>query len=141
MSKMDGKLKPSLNGVLGDIARVASEDAALAIARELGGTRVYFPADPAPGHWLTKLVGSEAAKAICETLTGGFVGGARIDLPLGPTGTLEDGRSRLDALLIEGKLSERDIALETGYTTRTVRRRRAMLGKPRDSRQQDLFQD
>jgi len=126
-----------LPGVLGDIARVAGEEAALAIARKFGGTRVYFPAEPAADHWLSKLVGHETALAIGDHLTGGFVGGARIDLPSGAFGHQESVRARVDRMIGEGA-SVRDIALATRYTERAVHKRKAKL---RDDRQDDLFSD
>lgn len=126
-----------LPGVLGDIARASSVEAALSIAQKVGGTRVYFPGEPSPNHWLSQLVGHDAAKAIGEELTGGFVGGARIDVPLGPAGHQETARAKVDRMIEEGA-SERDIALATRYTDRGVRKRKAML---RDDRQSDFFRD
>lgn len=128
---------PDLPGVLGEIARVAGEDAALKVARRFGGTRVYFPAEPGPDHWLTQLVDREAALAIGEHLTGGFSGGLRIDLPVGRFGHQEGPRAKVDRMIREGA-SERDIALATRYTTRGVRKRKAKL---RDDRQGDFFRD
>ncbi len=126
-----------LPGVLGDIARIAGEDAALAIAEARGGTQVYIPPEPPADHWLSKLVGREASKEIAALLTCG-VGGLRVVLPTGPAGSSARTRAKVDALILEGR-SERDIALATGYTTRSVRRRRAMIGSATDRRQGDLF--
>lgn len=128
---------PSLPGELGDIARVAGREAAEKIGRKLGGTRVYFPSNPAPDHWLSQLVGHEAALAIGEELTGGFPGGARIDLPNGPFGHQEGPRAKVDRMIREGA-SGRDIALAARYTERGVRKRKAKI---RDSRQADFFLD
>ena len=128
---------PALPGALGQIAAVAGEAAALAIAAARGGTQVYVPPDPDPDHWLSKLIGLEAAKAVCEHLTCG-VGPLRVDLPLGPAGHAAKTRARVDAMLRDGA-SERDIALATGYTTRAVRRRRAALDLPADDRQLPLL--
>ncbi|GAM04828.1 hypothetical protein [Novosphingobium sp. MBES04] len=127
----------TLPGVLAQIADVAGEDAALAIAEARGGTQVYIPPVPGADHWLTKLIGREAARAVADELTCG-VGGLRVDLPLGPTGHAAQMRARIDAMIQEGR-SERDIALCTGYSTRTIRRRRARLGKDGDDRQMSLF--
>lgn len=126
-----------LPGVLAQIANVAGEDAALAIARARGGTQIYIPPEPGPDHWMTKLIGREAAKAVADELTCG-VGGLRLDLPLGPTGNAARMQRKVDEMLTEGR-SERDIALATGYTIRGVRMRRAKLGKLRDDRQLTLF--
>lgn len=124
---------PRLTGVLADIARVAGADVALAIGREFGGVRVYFPVEPRPDHWLHTMVGEEAARAICEELTAGRCGLA-YDIPIGQFGHQETARSKVDRMLAE-KRSERDIARAAGYTERGVRKRKAAL---RD-RHPDLF--
>lgn len=126
---------PPLPGELGDIARIAGREAAEALGRKLGGTRVYFPCYPDRNHWLSQLVGIDAALKICEELTGGFPGGRRVDLPNGPFGHQEGPRAKVDRMIREGA-SERDIALAARYTERGVRKRKAKL---RDSRQGDLF--
>lgn len=120
-----------LPGVLGRIAQVAGEDAALAIARARGGTQVYFPPDPAPGHWLCHLIGLDRAKRVCDELTCG-VGPLRVDIPVGPAGRAAQGRVMVDSMLREGR-SERDIALATGYTARGVRKRGAALKSEQDT--------
>jgi len=127
-------MRDTLPGVLGEIAAVAGEAAALAIADARGGTQIYVPPHPAPEHWLSVLVGQRAAQAIADRLTCG-VGGRRVDLPLGPRGHRVRVQTRVDRMLVADR-SERDIALATGYTTRGVRKRRARL---RDSRQPRLI--
>lgn len=126
-----------LPGVLGAIARVAGEEAALAIAEARGGTEVYIPPVPPKDHWLSKLVGHETALEIADYLTCG-ISGMRLELPSGPAGHAAQMRAKVDAMLREGR-SERDIALSTGYTIRGVRRRRARLGRIADTRQLDFF--
>lgn len=126
-----------LPGVLGEIADIAGEHAALAIARARGGTRVYIPPEPAADHWISELVGQKAARAIAARLTMG-AGGLRITLPTGGAGSAAKQRAEVDRLLELGR-STRDIALETGYTTRSVERRRAAMNAPRDTRQGQLF--
>lgn len=126
-----------LPGVLADIAEIAGEEAALAIARVRGGTQVYLPPVPDNDHWLCRLIGRDEAKAVCERLTCGFAG-MRVDLPLGPTGHAAKGRAKVDQMLRDRR-SERDIALATGYTTRAIRRRRKALDLPSDDRQLPLF--
>ena len=122
-----------LTGVLADIARVADRDAAIAIGRKFGGTRVYFPVHPRADHWLVAMVGRTAAEAICDELTAGRCG-LSYDLPVGAFGHQETARAKVDRLLAEGR-SQRDIALATRYTDRGVRKRKKLL---RD-RAPDLF--
>lgn len=126
-----------LPGILAEIAEVAGEDAALTIARVRGGTQIYVPPLPDNDHWLCRLIGRDEARAVCERLTCG-VGPRRVDLPLGPTGSLAKARARVDAMIADDR-SERDIALATGYTTRAIRRRRQQLGIKRDDGQLSFF--
>lgn len=128
----------ALPGVLAEIAAVAGEDVALTIAAHRGGTQIYIPPLPDREHWLSRLVGHKAALAIAERLTCG-VGGIRVELPLGPKGHAAKMRAKVDRLLREGELSERDIARATGYTIRAVRRRRARLNGPADDLQLSLI--
>lgn len=123
--------------VLADIAMIAGEEAARRVAGAVGGTRVYIPPQPGPDHWLSKLVGIDAARKIADHFTAG-VGPLRIDIPLGDTGFIASQQARIDAMIVAGR-SERDIALACGYTGRGVRKRKARLAALRDSRQGDLF--
>ena len=125
--------------VLDDIARIAGDEAARQVAAAVGGTRVYIPPRPGPDHWLSKLVGQEAARKIGDHFTAGMAG-ARVDIPLGDTGFVSSQRAKIDAMIIAGR-SERDIARACGYTDRGVRKRRAKLKAARDSRQGSLFGD
>lgn len=115
-----------LPGVLAEIAAVAGDGAALAIADARGGTEVYIPPVPGDDHWLSLLIGCDPARAVAERLTQG-VGGRRIELPLGPAGHSARVRALVDQMIRENR-SERDIAIATRYSIRGVRRRRAMLG-------------
>lgn len=121
-----------LTGVLAQIAQIAGEDAALAIARERGGTQVYFPPAPRPDHWLCRLIGQQRALAVCEELTCGVLG-RRVDLPIGPAGHMAKASAQVDRMIAEN-CSERDIARATGYTIRAVRWRRARLNARTDDR-------
>ncbi|PHQ63549.1 MAG: hypothetical protein COC10_05625 [Sphingobium sp.] len=128
-----------LTGILGQIAAVAGETAALKLAAEKGGTQIYVPPAPDRNHWLCQLLGETAAHAVADLLTAG-VGPARVDMPLGPTGSFAQARARaaaqINAMIHDTSMSERDIARATGYTIRTIRRYRAKL---RDDRQMPLF--
>lgn len=125
--------------VLADIAMIAGEEAARRVAGTVGGTQVYIPPHPGPDHWLSKLVGLEAARKIADHFTAG-VGSARIEIPLGDFGFMASTQARCDAMLLAGA-SERDIALALRYTIRGVRKRRARLKALRDSRQANFFDD
>jgi hypothetical protein len=130
-----------LPGILAEIADVAGEEAALAFARAKGGTTIYLPPKPSENHWSSRLIGSEAACKVCDRLTAG-VGPRRLYLPHGPTGRIAGLRAADQAVIdqmIEDQSSERDIALATRYSERTIRRRRAKLGKPADRRQMSLL--
>jgi hypothetical protein len=124
--------------ILTEIAEVAGEEAALAIARVRGGTEVYIPPRPRNDHWLCRLVGRDEAKAICARLTSGQGRPRRLEIPLGPTGSAASIRAKVDALL-GADMSERDIALRTGYTIRGIRARRKKLGIKRNDGQLSLF--
>lgn len=127
----------ALPGILAEIAEVAGEDAALAIAKARGGTQIYIPPTPANDHWLCRLIGREEARAVCDHLTCG-VGPRRVDLPVGPMGAAAKIRAKVDRMIADDR-SERDIALATGYTIRAIRKRRAKLGIQRDDGQLSLF--
>lgn len=126
-----------LPGILSQIADIAGEDAALAVAAARGGTQIYIPPEPGRDHWLSRLVGQQAAAAIADKLTCG-VGGMRVDLPLGPKGAAARLRAKVDRMIKEG-LSERAIAQATGYTMRGVRMRKAALLGRHDDRQLPLL--
>lgn len=123
-----------LPGILAEIAAVAGEDAALAIARVRGGTQVYIPPVPAADHWMSQAIGHDRAIAVCDRLTCGTGIGMRADLPIGPAGSAAQARAKVDAMLREGR-TERDIVAATGYTARGIRMRRAAL----DDRQLPLI--
>jgi hypothetical protein len=69
--------------VLREIAEAAGVEAALKVASEKGGTRAYFPAKPAPDHWLSDLVGLDKARTIGKVLAPGQ-SGIELEVPMGP---------------------------------------------------------
>lgn len=131
----------SLPGILGVIADVAGKDAAYAILQARGGTRVTFPAAPSETHWLTKLVGAEAAMAICDHFAQGNPSGGRtgmpgsVDIPLHNTSLQKAARRRIADELRAGK-SASAAAREAGVHERTAWRVKAKL---RDDNQGELF--
>ena len=128
-----------LPGVLGEIADVAGLAAALAVAREMGGRRAYFPATPKADHWLVRAVGAEAAAVICAHLVAGGAG-LEIPVPLGPTGTRARAWATIRRALDDGATAGTAARL-AGVDERTVRRHRNghSASRRRDPDQHDLF--
>ncbi len=52
--------------VTAEIERVAGYEAALKLSQAKGGQTVYIPREAVEGHWLTELLGLEAARKICD---------------------------------------------------------------------------
>jgi hypothetical protein len=130
-----------LPGVLAEIAVVAGEPAAALMAARVGGQRVYIPAKARDDHWLVECVGREKADLICRHFTVDGRG-QRIDIPLAGGGAYGPLRRaiarRVHDLDMRGE-SARDIAAETGITTRSVHRHRAAHRGGKDKRQESLF--
>jgi DNA-binding NarL/FixJ family response regulator len=125
----------ALPGILAEVAEVAGDEAALALARAAGGRSVYVPRpDNVPdGHWLVLALGREAAMMVAD-----LVGGGDVAIPLGPTGRQHATRAEVDTLIGQG-LSASRIAQRCGVTERTVERRRAALRAKANSSQLRLF--
>ena len=119
--------------VLEEIAGAAGRDVALALAEARGGEKVYFPATPDEAHWLTRLVGIEAARAICQ-----LYGVRNIEIPRGPVGSAHRLRARIARMLEQGA-SSNDIARACGVAFRTVTRHRAAARAREDEAQSKLF--
>ncbi len=136
----------ALPAVLQEIAEVAGETAALAIAARHGGRRVYIPAASKllagnDNYWLVECVGIELALKICKHFEVDGRG-QRIEIPLHVGGTyrqfVRSIAERLHELDREGK-SSTEIARQLGLTQRTVHRHRARHGKRKDDRQGKLL--
>ncbi|MCO5059659.1 MAG: hypothetical protein M9905_17615 [Rhizobiaceae bacterium] len=130
-----------LPGILGEIAEVAGKEAAWAIWKTRGGTRIGFPAKPDADHWLVRLLGADVARKICDhfasTSAGGRSSGLHaIVLPLGPDSLLKVARRRVAEEIRSGK-SAGEAAREVGVHERTAWRIKAKM-KPDDS-QGELF--
>ncbi|WP_316171070.1 hypothetical protein [Bradyrhizobium sp. SZCCHNRI1058] len=137
-----------LPAVLQEIADVAGEAAALKIAAQHGGRRIYFPssgrlfADGKENSWLIACVGLEAAKKICKHFEVDGRG-QRIEIPLHVGGTyrqfVRQIAERIHQLEDEGK-SSTEIAQALGLTQRTVHRHRSRhRGSAKGSKQGNLF--
>lgn len=62
--------EPSAMDRIAEVAGAAARDALIGT---YGGQRVYLPAQPAAEHSLSRLLGTEAARAICSALGPGYV--------------------------------------------------------------------
>ena len=129
----------ALPGILADIAEIAGDVAALKIAQSRGGTRVDLPPFAKEGHWLTDLVGFEAADKICRGLAvidadGRRSGLRREVIPRGAASLYETAKRRAAEALDAGK-SAREAARISGLHERTIWRMKAK----EDDRQGRLF--
>lgn len=113
---------PALPGVLAEIASCTSTGTALKIAEAHGGTRIYIPAKPDPGHWLSRLVGHADAAAIGASLVAAQ-GGTDLLIPMGPDASKRRRWLRMKALIDEG-LPKRQIARACRVHERTVQAHR-----------------
>lgn len=128
--------------LLNTIADVAGNEAALALARARGGSRVSIPARAKDDHWLVEVVGREAADKICDHFRVGTNGtGVALDIPTGPESPmnklLDNNRKSIDQMLADG-VSVDLIARRVRVHRTTVFRRKAKTGIV-DTRQSDLF--
>lgn len=118
-------------GILAIVADAAGDAAARDLMRARGGMRCYIPARPRDGHWLTELVGREAASAICRE-----IGGGEVEIPVGTAMSAARRRARMADLLERGWPVDR-VAHAVGVDRSTVKRMRRRMRQ----RQQgpDLF--
>lgn len=135
-------MKDELPGVLVEIAEVAGEAAALALAARYGGIRVYFPRIARQDHWLVECVGQRAADAICAHFAVEDGPGLRVDIPLYTSGAYPRLRraiaKRIHDLHLAGT-SSRNIASQVGVAQRTVHRHRRAHRGDSDDGQGSLF--
>ncbi len=130
-----------LRAVLGEIAKVAGEPAAINFAAAKGGARVYIPARVTSKHWLVECVGEKAAAAICAHFAIDGIG-QRIDVPLAGGGVhsqLKRAIAKRVHELDQQNVSAPDIARKTGVTQRTVHRHRSAHRGGRGGKQGSLF--
>lgn len=123
----------SLPTVLAEIAAVAGQEAAWALARAHGGVTVYIPHRAKNGHWLTELVGFDAADKICQHYRVGD-SGIRLLIPLAKQAA---ARERLVKAL-EAGMSAPEAASTAGMHERTAYRARKKIAGE-DDRQGKLF--
>jgi DNA-binding CsgD family transcriptional regulator len=135
-------MQNKLPGLLGEIAEVTDIGVAMAIAEQVGGTRVTIPARAPDGHWLVELVGRDAANKICDhfrTLSpeDRETGARHVIIPRGPAGCLAKAQRRLVKEL-EAGTSAREAARRAGLSERSAWRMRARL-RDEDDSQGKLF--
>lgn len=112
-------VEPGLPMVLAEIAEVAGIDAAWAIARARGGQEITLPVRPGKRHWLSELVGQEAAEKICTY----FRADHRLRILI-PMGSALRKRQHFNEVLASGASVHR-AASELGVHRRTIFRHRA----------------
>jgi len=105
--------------VLAVVAEAGGAEAAAALAREAGGTEIYLPRAPAPGHWLLELLGDTAVAALLDAF-----GHGTLYIPMADSAAAERVRERIRELSAEGWSATR-IARELGCALRTVYKWRA----------------
>lgn len=116
--------------LLNKIADIAGERAAVLLAKEKPGQQIYIPEFVTPDHWLTQLVGMDAAKALAAVY-----GSRKIILPVALN---SDQRRRATAIaeLLDKGYSINAIVRMTGVSRTTVREHAKRKG---DDRQGSLF--
>lgn len=124
---MNASMKHYLPGMLDRIRDVASEEAAIALAKARGGRDVYIPASPNPRHALSQIVGLSAAKKISKAL-----GRGNILVPCGSVKGAGGRKAAIEHLFQAGK-SNAEIAAEVDVHIRTVERVVSGLKDPRQS--------
>lgn len=115
--------------LLNRIADVAGERAAIILGREKACERIYIPYAAPADHWLSVLVGLEAAQAICDEF-----GGDKLEIPPAMAGNKRRLAATIAEMIDKG-YSNNAIARALGITHKTVQRHR---GKG-DERQGSLF--
>ncbi len=130
---------PRLDGIaMEDLESALGADAALALCRQFGGIDIEVPKTIGDRHFLRVALGN-VADALAQ-----YYGGSRLRVP-----KREERQMRVRQLHRTGALTIRGIALETGYSERSVYRLLAerddrqtnQLPSERDDRQADLFDE
>ena len=117
--------------LLNRIADVAGVSAAVALGRERAGQQIYIPEKATPDHWLSELVGLDAAQAIVSKW-----GSKHIVIPAALAGA-KIRRASAIAALLDKDYSINEIVRITGVSFTTVRNHKKKR-RP-DDRQGELF--
>ena len=118
---------------LAEIARVAGLPAALKLAQDRGGVKVYVPRRAPDGHWLVELLGRESADALSAQF-----GDERLLIPMGYE-RFYARAARRAAQLIEAGESLDSVARQVGVHVRTVSRLKKRMRGAGDDEQESLF--
>lgn len=121
-----------LTPLLNQIADVAGVEAAIAIGQSKAGQQIYIPEKVTPDHWLTALVGLDAARKISAEF------GSRHIIIAPAMAGAKRKRAALIADLIEKGYSTNEITRITGVARSTVMEHRAKR-PPKDDPQGSLF--
>lgn len=100
--------------LLNRIADVAGERAALILGREKACEKIYIPTNAPENHWLSQLVGIDAARAICDQF-----GPGHLEIPPAMAGE-KRRRSQAIAQMLDKGYSTNAIARSLGVTHKTV---------------------
>lgn len=118
---------------LAELARVSSVAAALTLAREYGGRRIYIPEVMTEAHPLAVLIGYDAAMALSHHYPGD-----RPEIPM-----LRDWRAKVKANAIASARragrTQAELAREFGMTERGIRLAERRAEAVADVDQLDLF--
>ncbi|MEL6921113.1 MAG: helix-turn-helix domain-containing protein [Pseudomonadota bacterium] len=131
----------ALPETLREVADVTSLGTALTLAAEKGGQRITIPSTVKPDHWLAKLVGLDAARAISDHFTlHGSHGSQQIRVPVMARSLQAQRRAEFAALDAQGATNN-EIARHMRIAHRTVQwRRKAMKAQDRQRAPLPLFE-
>lgn len=129
----DGLDRAYMTPLLNRIADVAGVRAAMTLGRERAGQQIYIPEKAAPDHWLSELVGLDAAQAIAAKW-----GSKHMVIPAALAGE-KIRRAATIAELLDKDYSINDIVRKTGVSFNTVRNHAKKKKKRLDDRQGELF--
>ncbi|MCB1473813.1 MAG: hypothetical protein KDJ68_13265 [Rhodobiaceae bacterium] len=115
-----------------DIVDVVGLKAALTLAKEQPGQRIYVPTRPAKEHWISKTIGADLAAKLAHRY-----GGTEIDIPLMASGNRAQRWAMVEKAIEDGH-SVSEIIRLSGLSRRTVYRHKAHIDRT-DSRQGRLF--
>lgn len=106
---------------LRELAAIIGVGAALGIAQEYSGQRLYIPAKAHPRHQLVAIIGMESLRQLCAVYRGEEIEIPKIDK------ALIQLKHRLLREMTQRRCSNREIARTLNYTERRVRQLKSEL--------------